>query len=63
MAKRSTSARQLIDTGNDKRFVRRRKDGTFKESDDTGRSVAQDRQQRASRTSKRGQGDRGDRSR
>jgi hypothetical protein len=32
--------RELIDTGTDKRFVRRGKKGKFKESDDVGRSLA-----------------------
>ena len=36
------SARELIDTGTDKRYVRRNDDGTFKESDDVGRSLAED---------------------
>lgn len=36
------SRRELIDTGTDKRYVRRNKDGTFKESDDVGRSLSQD---------------------
>jgi hypothetical protein len=31
--------RELIDTGNDKRYVRRDKKGQFKESDDVGRSL------------------------
>jgi len=53
--------RQLIDTGTDKRFVRRDKRGRFKESDDVGRSLASDRRQHARTKSKRGEGDRGDR--
>jgi hypothetical protein len=62
MAKRNpTAKRELINTGSDKRFVRRRADGTFKESDDVGRSLAQDRRQPARQKSKTGQGDRGDR--
>jgi hypothetical protein len=52
--------RELIDTGTDKRFVRRDEEGKFKESDDVGRSLAH--QKRDSRTKpKRGEGDRGDR--
>lgn len=35
--------RELIDTGTDKRYVRRNKQGQFKESDDVGRSLAADR--------------------
>ena len=60
MAKR-TASRQLIDTRTDKRFVRRSASGTFKESDDVGRSLAQDRQRAAKTKVKSGQGDRGDR--
>jgi hypothetical protein len=53
--------RELIDTGTDKRFVRRDQEGKFKESDDVGRSLAAD-QKRDSRTKpKRGEGDKGDR--
>ena len=37
--------RELINTGTDKRYVRRDKDGQFKESDDVGRSLAQDRKE------------------
>ncbi|HEX6604468.1 MAG TPA: hypothetical protein VF027_06285 [Sphingomicrobium sp.] len=53
--------RELIDTGTDKRFVRRDSKGRFKESDDVGRSLAADRRQRARSRSKKGEGDRGDR--
>jgi hypothetical protein len=53
--------RELINTGTDKRFVRRAKDGTFKESDDVGRSLAADRRKKATTTAKAGQGDKGDR--
>jgi hypothetical protein len=45
----------------DKRYVRRNKKGQFKESDDVGRSLAQDRRRRAKNVAPRGQGDRGDR--
>ena len=55
------STRELIDTGTDKRFVRRDEEGRFKESDDVGRSLAADRRQKAKTTAKKGQGDRGDR--
>jgi hypothetical protein len=34
--------RERIDTGTDKRFVRRDEAGEFKESDDVGKSLAQD---------------------
>lgn len=53
--------RELIDTGTDKRYVRRDKKGRFKESDDVGRSLAADRRQHAKTVSKPGEGDRGDR--
>jgi hypothetical protein len=52
--------RELIDTGSDKRFVRRDKQGQFKESDDVGRSLGKDVRQKAKTTVKPGQGDRGD---
>jgi hypothetical protein len=56
--------RELIDTGKDKRYVRRNKRGTsFVESDDVGRSLATDRSRRAKTKSKSGQGDKGDRAR
>jgi hypothetical protein len=61
MAKRKTAKRELIDTGTDKRFVRRGTQGQFKESDDVGRSLAQDRTRKATTKVKSGQGDRGDR--
>jgi hypothetical protein len=56
-----SNKRELIDTGTDKRYVRRDETGRFKESDDVGRSLAADRRQRAKTVSKPGQGDRGDR--
>jgi hypothetical protein len=63
MAKKSAAKRELIDTGRDKRYVRRDSDGQFAESDDVGRSLAQDRKKKASRTTKAGHGDKGDRKR
>ena len=53
--------RELIDTGTDKRFVRRDEQGRFKESVDVGRSLAADRRQHAKTKAKKGEGDRGDR--
>jgi hypothetical protein len=53
--------RELIDTGTDKRYVRRDERGRFKESDDVGRSLAADRRQKAEHETRKGQGDRGDR--
>ena len=55
------SKRELIDTGTDKRYVRRDKQGQFEESDDVGRAGAQDRKREAENTTTSGQGDRGDR--
>lgn len=54
------SKRELIDTGTDKRYVRRDEKGRFEESDDVGRSLAADRRTKAKATVKSGQGDRGD---
>ncbi len=56
------SKRELIDTGTDKRYVRRDERGRFKKSDDVGRSLAADRRQRAQKKVQSGDGDRGDRS-
>ena len=53
--------RELIDTGTDKRYVRRDEAGQFKESDDVGKSLAADRRTKAKTATKSGQGDRGDR--
>ncbi len=53
--------RELIDTGTDKRYVRRDEKGQFKESDDVGRSHAADQKRDSSTKPKRGEGDKGDR--
>jgi hypothetical protein len=53
--------RELINTGTDKRYVRRDERGRFKESDDVGRSLTADRRQKAEHETRKGQGDRGDR--
>jgi hypothetical protein len=58
-----TAKRELIDTGTDKRYVRRDTKGRFHDSDDQGRSLSQDRRRKAKTASKRGQGDKGDRAR
>ena len=58
-----TVPRDSIDTGTDKRYVRRDESGRFKESDDVGRSLSQDRRQKATNESRKGEGDRGDRKR
>ena len=54
------SERELIDTGTDKRFVRRDKEGKFSESDDVGRSLSADQRQKAGNKKPRNQGDKGD---
>jgi len=53
--------RELIDTGNDKRYVRRDDQGQFNESVDVGKSSAQDQKRHAKSDTREGQGDRGDR--
>jgi len=53
--------RELIDTGTDKRFVRRDEKGQFKDVVDVGKSLSQDRRRKAKTVSKPGQGDKGDR--
>ena len=63
MAKKKAAKREKIDTGRDKRFVRRDNEGKFKESDDVGRSLSQDRKRKAKRAVKSGQGDKGDQKR
>ncbi len=64
MAKRTAAAkRERIDTGADKRLVRRGKTGRFKESDDLGKSLATDRRQPAKTRVKSGQGDKCDQKR
>jgi hypothetical protein len=54
--------RELIEPHKgDKRYVRRNAKGQFKESDDVGRSLAQDQRRKAKTVARPGQGDRGDR--
>lgn len=53
--------RELIAPNGNKRLVRRDSKGRFTESDDLGRSLAQDVRQHAKHESKSGQGDKGDR--
>ena len=55
--------RELIDTGGDKRYVRRDEKGQFREGADVGKSLAQDVSKKAKTKVKAGQGDRGDRAR
>lgn len=59
-SKKGSSKRELIDTGTDKRYVRRDEQGRFEESDDVGRSLSQDVKHKAKTKVKSGQGDRGD---
>jgi hypothetical protein len=61
--KKASSKRELIDTGTDKRYVRRDSGGKFKEVDEQSRSLSQDRKKKAKTVSKKGQGDKGDRKR
>jgi len=58
---RKAAKRELINTGSDKRYVRRGAKGRFKESDDVGKSLASDRRRKAKTKVKAGQGDKGDR--
>ena len=55
--------RELIDTGTDKRYVRRNKKNQFKESDDVGRSLSQDVRRKAKTVVKAGYCDKGDQKR
>lgn len=59
--RKKAAKRELIDTRRDKRYVRRRAKGRFKESDDVGKSLVQDRRTKAKTKVKIGQGDKGDR--
>lgn len=52
--------RELIDTGRDKRYVRRDDGGRFDEVDEVSRSLAQDRRKKAKTKVKPGYGDKGD---
>ena len=54
--------RELIEPNpGDKRFVRRDDSGKFKEVEDVGRSLSQDRRRNADNPSEKGHGDKGDR--
>ena len=57
----ASGKRELIDTGTDKRYVRRDEQGRFDEVEDKGRADAQDRKRDAKNSTTSGQGDRGDR--
>jgi hypothetical protein len=54
--------RELIEPNSgDKRLVRRDEKGRFSETDDLGRSLAQDQKREAKHEAEKGQGDKGDR--
>ena len=63
MAGKSAAKRELIDTGNDKRYVRRDEKGQFDEVDQQSRSLSQDVKKKAKTTVKSGQSDKGDQKR
>ena len=59
--KKAPSKRELIEpTKGDKRYVRRKADGTFGKTVDVGRSLTADRKTTAKTKVPKGQGDRGD---
>lgn len=63
LKEREVAKRELIDTGKDKRYVRRDAKGRFTQSDDVGRSLSQDVRKKAKKTVKPGHGDKGDQKR
>lgn len=59
--KKAARKRELIEpTPGDKRYVRRDKEGKFKDVVDVGRSLAADRRSKSKTVVKPGQGDKGD---
>lgn len=59
--KKAPSKRELIEpTKGDKRYVRRKVDGTFGKTVDVGKSLAADQKRTAKKKVPKGQGDRGD---
>ena len=59
--KKATSKRELIEPSKgDKRYVRRKADGTFGKTVDVGKSLVIDREHTAKTKVPKGQGDRGD---
>ncbi|MGA9993926.1 MAG: hypothetical protein WBP93_00865 [Pyrinomonadaceae bacterium] len=62
-AKKGARKRELIDTGTDKRYVRRDEKGRFDEVVDVGRSLSQDMKRKAKTKVPAGQGDKGDQKR
>ena len=61
MQQRKDHPRERVVTGQDKGYMRRDNEGRFTESDDEGRSHAQDPKRDARHHSSKGHGDRGDR--
>jgi hypothetical protein len=60
--KKTTSKREVIEPHKgDKRYVRRKEDGTFGKTVDVGRSQSADQRRTAKKKVPKGQGDRGDR--
>jgi hypothetical protein len=59
--RRGAGKRELVKNQAGDFFARRTRGGQFKEMDELGRSLTQDRKRKAKTTAKRGQGDRGDR--
>jgi hypothetical protein len=59
--KKAPSKREVIEPNKgDKRYVRRKDDGTFGKTVDVGASLTADRRTKAKKTVPKGQGDRGD---
>jgi len=59
--RKPASHRELIEpTKTDKRYVRRKADGTFGKTVDVGKSLAADKRTTAKKKVPKGQGDRGD---
>ena len=59
--KKAASKRELIEPNKgDKRYVRRKADGTFGKTVDVGKSLAADKRTTARKKVPKGQGDRGD---
>jgi hypothetical protein len=59
--RRGNGKRELVKNQAGDFFARRTGSGRFKEMDERGRSLAQDRRRKAKTPAKRGEGDRGDR--
>lgn len=58
--KAASEIRTLIEPNSDKRYIRRNEKGQIKESDDQGKSLSKDVQQKAKTKVKPGYGDKGD---